>query len=1346
MWRNSFDDDSGDSGSEDGDGINCHSGSEDDEVEVDFRSRDDVLYEDDFPSHERSSQQDEVARDDISSPRPLFKDEEAEAARRSEALKYRSGLGRELRTTAHGHDITCSTEPEPFWEIPEGMTLKGVINADKAKQTDHRQYKRRLVYEYRIGNGRGYSVKNKELHSSSEDTFKFPTPPLHFESRFESGNLASATQVAEHEYELKLQFDVNTRGNTQWFYFSVENTQKDVPYVFRVVNLTKPDSLYNQGMKPLIYSMKHEKKEWRRSGEDICYYANDIKRGKNKHSDYYSAVFTITFEYEMDCVYVAYCYPYTYSKLQLYLLGLDSDPVKAKNIRRKLLCRSLAGNAVDLVTITEPASNPVELSHRPIVVLSARVHPGETVASFMMKGCLDFLTSENEEAAQLRRMFIFKVIPMLNPDGVINGNYRANLAGKDLNRQYLKPHQLVEPPVFYMKQMLRRWAATAGGVELFCDFHGHSRKKNIFVYGCDPRQNTVGPQCPMGHGPGLFIPSEEKLFPALLDKISEDFQYNACSFKISKSKKSTGRVVTWKEAGINRSYTLEASFLGSSTGHHYNVDQLERMGHDFCRGLLQHRKMIDQMTGVSRLPTGSLPFVSKGARQPVCSNNTQAVAPGMAHCGVHGTVSQERTSQDQNSSRAWGSPKTNALQSPNTPLQLSMLENSAVEAKMSAISIVGDNGASISLDSLLSGIEDHEQAVANGNVTASESGGSDAEPSADELSEPELDVWAMNSGATNGAPSSEMVRDSPQRVGKSSSLMKSLFKAKKPSKRTAEKHNSRRKAKHAGVSGKGSSHDSVTENGEKNPRHKGNTSVGSDDAGSDPSVEDRESREGSCRSELQRQLAERVERKKRADTEHERGKQLKSNKGLTERLSEDGARITGMFKQALKQGKKSNTTQAARVRLREGRQKRERFEVPPGATVTVAFGQRVVQFTNSSEDRQKDYPPRATTPVQPVPGRRRRLLQADNEPRSRSSLAEASPAIQAEVRQELAALDPSDESRPSSSPARVDSPSEAPEGIPSLERKASGGLEQKCAPAPASSIGMWIHEWVSRQSQTTPEHMAYSRSPPRSPTSNYVLEPAAMPLSPGSVKANSRRQRSSSDFQALLPADTKNSSPPHPEGDGPVTQKMEIFLKDSVASLDSRVSDPTDRQMRGQQRLSSIYTDPGSLRTSPSSQEPSPGLRIETTPALLLKGSAACSPPASSPLSRTPSPTRIGTLSIDRLVAIQRRVDQSETLQDSLQWLLPDISARHSPSQRHGPESQGARAHIDRNPAKLGSNSLGSPGAAAHDRDRENTSNAYRHSHALASSLATQLTTDPIELVRNGRRGMFPRRQGYLNF
>ena len=36
-------------------------------------------------------------------------------------------------------------------------------------------------------------------------------------------------------------------------------------------------------------------------------------------------------------------------------------------------------------------------------------------------GILDFLTSSDTLARQLRSIYIFKIVPMLNPDGVVNG-------------------------------------------------------------------------------------------------------------------------------------------------------------------------------------------------------------------------------------------------------------------------------------------------------------------------------------------------------------------------------------------------------------------------------------------------------------------------------------------------------------------------------------------------------------------------------------------------------------------------------------------------------------------------------------------------------------------------------------------------------------------------------------------------------------------------------------------------------------------------------------------------------------------------------------------------------------
>lgn len=43
---------------------------------------------------------------------------------------------------------------------------------------------------------------------------------------------------------------------TQWYFFRVGNTKRNHIYKFNIINLIKPDSSYNQGMKPLLYSKK----------------------------------------------------------------------------------------------------------------------------------------------------------------------------------------------------------------------------------------------------------------------------------------------------------------------------------------------------------------------------------------------------------------------------------------------------------------------------------------------------------------------------------------------------------------------------------------------------------------------------------------------------------------------------------------------------------------------------------------------------------------------------------------------------------------------------------------------------------------------------------------------------------------------------------------------------------------------------------------------------------------------------------------------------------------------------------------------------------------------------------
>ncbi|XP_065801164.1 cytosolic carboxypeptidase 2 isoform X4 [Muntiacus reevesi] len=463
-------------------------------------------------------------------------------------------------------------QPEYFYQPTGNEKIPEIVGEEKGTivyQLDSVPTEDSYFTSSRVGGKRGIIKELSVSLQGPEDN------TLLFESRFESGNLQKAVRVNTYEYELTLRTDLYTNKHTQWFYFRVQNTRKDVTYRFTIVNLLKPKSLYAVGMKPLMYSQLDASTRsigWRREGNEIKYYRSSPGDGQQPS---YCLTWTIRFPHDQDTCFFAHFYPYTYTDLQCFLLSVANSPIKSQFCKVRTLCRSLAGNTVYLLTITNPARTPQEAAAKKAVVLTARVHPGESNGSWIMKGFLDFILSNSPDAQLLRDIFIFKVVPMLNPDGVIVGNYRCSLAGRDLNRHYKTILKESFPCIWHTRNMIKRLLEERE-VLLYCDFHGHSRKNNIFLYGC----NNTNRQ--------FWL--HERVFPLMLSKNAPDkFSFHSCNFKVQKCKEGTGRVVMWR-MGILNSYTMESTFGGSTLGNkrdtHFTTEDLKSLGYHVCDTLL----------------------------------------------------------------------------------------------------------------------------------------------------------------------------------------------------------------------------------------------------------------------------------------------------------------------------------------------------------------------------------------------------------------------------------------------------------------------------------------------------------------------------------------------------------------------------------------------------------------------------------------------------------------------------------------------------------------------------------------------------------------------------------------
>lgn len=376
---------------------------------------------------------------------------------------------------------------------------------------------------------------------------------VQFDSDFECGNLFAAFKVAAYvtqrsptEYDLVLQNDVNTRGNTQWFYFTVSNMPQNVEITFNIINLMKSDSLFNYGMQPVVFSevkYKKNKESWQRMGKVVGYTKNAVRR-ENSRRYYYTLSFKLTSKLAGDRLHIAHCYPYTLTMLEDYLkVLLKTNSRKGLKLERAIIGKSVGSLPIEVLSVAE--ANELPDSQKKIIVVMARQHPGESQSSFVCEGFINNLLGRSKEACYLRRHCIIKIIPMVNPDGVVMGNYRTNLSGYDLNRKWdAADKKSTFPEVACIKNYISE-LNRAKKVKVILDLHGHSKKLGSFFYG------NPHPQ-----------PESVRGFPFLCSKLSDKVCFEDCTFTIDEEKKKAARVFLSLAHQIPYVYTFESSFFG----------------------------------------------------------------------------------------------------------------------------------------------------------------------------------------------------------------------------------------------------------------------------------------------------------------------------------------------------------------------------------------------------------------------------------------------------------------------------------------------------------------------------------------------------------------------------------------------------------------------------------------------------------------------------------------------------------------------------------------------------------------------------------------------------------------
>ncbi len=275
---------------------------------------------------------------------------------------------------------------------------------------------------------------------------------MYITANFDAGNIGVISLEDKNDIQLAIRPDVGGEF-FQWFNFRLEGEVGE-QYVLNILNAG--EASYVKGWENYQAVASYDRQHWFRL-------PTSYKDGK----------LTIVADLECETIQIAYFAPYSYERHQDLLAAAQTHPL----VTLEHLGETLDKRDLTLVKIGTGDSSS-DLNKRNIWI-TARQHPGETMAEWLVEGLIDsLLDSDNASSRMLLDKANVYIVPNMNPDGSVRGHLRTNAVGTNLNREWSNPSLEKSPEVFYV---IKKMEET--GVDLFYDVHGDEALPYVFLAG-----------------------------------------------------------------------------------------------------------------------------------------------------------------------------------------------------------------------------------------------------------------------------------------------------------------------------------------------------------------------------------------------------------------------------------------------------------------------------------------------------------------------------------------------------------------------------------------------------------------------------------------------------------------------------------------------------------------------------------------------------------------------------------------------------------------------------------------------------------------------------------------------